>query len=223
MVHLIKGRGNLFWSRGMHTAWQIASLKDFDFYIWLNDDMVLYPNCFDELFRCHKSLAGPNIICGVIESKDKSNVIYGGYNENRELISPWGQMREVTYMNGNIVLIPKEVFQKLGNLDKKFHHDLGDVDYGLRALKNGIGLFTTSCSVGMGEKNALVRERCFGVSIKKRFLKLYSPLGSNPFINFYFRRRHFGYINAILYFLFQHLLNFLPDELVTIIFTKKYN
>lgn len=43
-VYIINGDGNLFWNRGMYTAWQEAAKKDYDFYIWLNDDTILLPN-----------------------------------------------------------------------------------------------------------------------------------------------------------------------------------
>ena len=41
-VNIIQGDGNLFWNRGMWTAWNIAAKEyDYDFYLWLNDDTVL--------------------------------------------------------------------------------------------------------------------------------------------------------------------------------------
>ena len=59
-VHLIKGNGNLFWNRGMHLAWKHASKHKYDFYLWLNDDVVLYKNCFDEMFALFLSILGMN-------------------------------------------------------------------------------------------------------------------------------------------------------------------
>ncbi len=40
-------------------------------------------------------------------------------------------------MNGNCVLIPRAVVEKNGNLDVNFTHSMGDLDYGLRAKKEG--------------------------------------------------------------------------------------
>ena len=125
-------------------------------------------------------------------------------------------------MNGNVVLVPKNVFKVLGNLDPVFHHDLGDVDYGLSANEKNIGVFSTRKSVAAGDRNDICRVRLNNANILKRFKRLYSPLGSNPRINFYFRRKHYGLMNAVTYYFFLHFLNILPDYLITLIFKQRY-
>lgn len=221
-VNILKGNGNLFWNRGMHLAWECATEDDPDFYIWLNDDVVLYPNSFEELFNCSKLMDNKAIISGLIESEDKQRIIYGGTNSNKNLIKPNDKMNPITNMNGNVVLIPKYVHQLLGNLDPVYHHDLGDVDYGLRAKNKGIGVYTTRVVIARGESNDICRVRLKNVNIYKRFKRLYSPLGSNPRIIFYFRRKHYGYLNATIYFIFLHFLNILPDSMNKLIFKQRY-
>ena len=44
-------------------------------------------------------------------------------------------------INGNGVLIPQTVAQKIGNLSKKFTHGAGDYDYSLRAKKLGFASY----------------------------------------------------------------------------------
>lgn len=223
-VNLIKGSGNLFWSRGMNKAWEQASKYDYDYYLWLNDDVILYDNCFSELFEnCEFNNNNNNaIISGVIETKDKSNIIYGGFDKNKNIITPNGKMKEITYMNGNVVLVPKFVFNVLHFLDPIFHHDLGDVDYGLRATKNNIKVYSTKVPIGSGETNNICRVRLNGTTIKRRFLKLYSPIGSNPNITFYFNKNHYGYLKASLFYLFIILINILPDVIVHKLFKNRY-
>jgi GT2 family glycosyltransferase len=47
-VHIIQGDGNLYWNRGMHLAWNTASkARDFDYYLWLNDDTFLEKNALE--------------------------------------------------------------------------------------------------------------------------------------------------------------------------------
>lgn len=48
-VNIIHGDGNLFWNRGMYTAWEKAAQKGYDFYLWLNDDTILLPNALSKL------------------------------------------------------------------------------------------------------------------------------------------------------------------------------
>ena len=221
-VQIIEGTGDLFWNRGMNLAWAEASKQAYDFYVWLNDDVQVYPDFLEELLACSTVSSYKSIISGIIEDKNTGITIYGGYDTQRKLISVNGKMNSIHHMNGNVVLVPKYVFEQLGNLDYRFHHDLGDVDYGLRAKKKGIDVFTTRKSIAHGKPNPISRMRQNNASIGQRLKRLYSPLGSNPFINFHFRKRHKGLFNATFYFAFQHLLNMIPDRLNTLIFKKKH-
>lgn len=222
-VKVIKSKGNLFWNRGMHLAWEVASKKDYEYYIWLNDDVYLYENFLDELFECFYSANKNAIISGVVESYDYSEILYGGYDKSKVKINPNGTSRDIFFMNGNVVLVSRIIFLLLGNFNPKFHHDLGDVDYGFRAKKSQIKVLSTKIPIACGEKNLICRERLNNANLLRRFKRLYSPLGSNPKINFYFRNQHLGFFNAVGYFIFQHLLNLIPDKMNVYIFGNKYN
>jgi GT2 family glycosyltransferase len=222
-VNLIQGNGSLFWNRGMHLAWMHAQQKEYDFFLWLNDDVVLYENCFEELLTCANSSNNISIISGIIESHDAKEILYGGTDSSKKLLHSSGSMQAITNLNGNVVLIPKSVFAVLGNLDPAYHHDLGDVDYGLRAGENKLSVFTTRVAVGSCDKNEVCRVRLSNSNIKKRFIKLYSPLGSHPKINFYFRRVHYGLLNACAYYIHLHLINVLPDNAISLFFGKRYS
>ena len=221
-VNLISGSGNLFWNKGMYLAWEYAAKKDYDYYLWLNDDVVIYENCFDELYSCIDLTENKAIISGIIETSDKKDTLYGGFDSNKKLIKPNGKLNLIRNMNGNVVIVPKEVYKILGNLDIHYHHDLGDVDYGLRAQNNGIAVFTTRVAIASGEKNDICRVRQNNTTIIQRFKKLYSPLGANPKIIFYYRNKYFGFINAVFYFVFLHFINFIPDKLNKLIFGTRY-
>ena len=120
-------------------------------------------------------------------------------------------MREITLMNGNVVLIPRNVFQKVGNLDKKYHHDLGDIDYGLRANELGIKVYSTKTVIANCQANEINRVRLINSTLINRFKKLYSPTGVNPKLLFYFHKKHYGLLKAILYFIIIHVKNIIPD------------
>ncbi|WP_336093993.1 glycosyltransferase family 2 protein [Leeuwenhoekiella sp. CH_XMU1409-2] len=221
-VNILNGNGNLFWSRGMLEAWKHAFKYDFDFYLWMNDDVELLSKAIDELLFCSKLKDHKAIISGLILDKGSGNIIYGGYDKNKKLIEVSGTLQDITYLNGNVVLIPKSIPDTIGLLDPIFHHDLGDVEYGLRAIKNGFEVLSTREAVALGYANSICRERKNGVHIVKRFKILYSPLGSNPFINFYYRKKYQSTLKASIYFVFQHFLNLIPDKLNTFLFKNKY-
>ena len=84
-VHIIKGDGNLFWNRGMHLAWSEAIKVGYDFYVWLNDDVILKPYFMEELFHTY-SLAGKlSIVSGIIIDIEDGQVIYGGTEKKKRV------------------------------------------------------------------------------------------------------------------------------------------
>lgn len=222
-VVIINGNGNLYWSRGMYVAWEKAICTgEYDFFLWLNDDLELYPHFFAELMECFSIAKKDCIISGIIEDFGKKEIIYGGYGKNKKLLTPTGNLQNITYMNGNVVLVPKAVVSRIGIIDPVFHHGGGDIDYGFTARENGIEIFTTRICVAKGYKNDFCRVRKWNVSVFTRFKVLYSPVGTPPGIEFYFRKKHFGLTNAILYYIFLHFINILSDSLIKLIWGNKY-
>ena len=222
-VHIIKGDGSLFWSRGMYTAWNEAVKGKYDYYLWLNDDIELYPNFIEELFNSYNMAGGNCIVSGLIGNiNEKNKVLYGGSDSDKKLLGESDKPQNITYMNGNVVLVPREVVNKIGIIDPFLHHDLGDVDYGLTAIEHGIHVVTTTKIVALGYPNNYCRVRKWGTTLKNRFKKLNSPLGSPLKINFYYRKKHFGIIKAITFCTFLIILNLLPDFAVVKLWGNTY-
>lgn len=223
-VKVIKGSGNLFWSRGMYRAWSAAieSGHDYDFYLWLNDDVELYPFFFEELLECNKLGGTDCIISGLIEDKQKTKILYGGYDAQKRLVQEDVVPNEITFMNGNVVLVPMQIVSAVGIIDPEFHHDLGDVDYGLSAREHGYKILSTRKAIAAGYSNNFCRVRKWGTTLAKRFKSLSLPLGSPLSINFYFRKKHFGIIKASLYCSYLILINLMPDRLVFSIWGDRY-
>ena len=214
-VNLISGDGNLFWCRGMRKAWVEASKsKDYDFYFWLNDDLLLYDDSFEEMLQCSGLMNHMAIIAGLVQETTTKIVIYGGFDKSKHLIEANGTLNEVNNLNGNFVLVPKYVFEKIGVFDPVYHHDLGDVAYGHEAHRQGLHVCTSRKYIGCTDaalQSKNTRIRLNGVSVVKRFKKLYSPLGSNPFITFHFLSRYEGVAKAVVFFVYVHTINLLPD------------
>lgn len=140
-VDIIQGNGNLYWNKGMHLAWDTASQKkEYDYYVWLNDDVELKPNAFEDLISNSKKKPD-SIICGTVQSKHQEVPTYGGRDSDGNLIVPDGNPQSCSIINGNLVLVPQSVFKILGNLDVIFPHSIGDFDYGLRAKKRRNSMF----------------------------------------------------------------------------------
>ena len=219
-VHVIQGDGTLFWNRGMLAAWKEAVKGDYDEYLWLNDDVELYPDFYNELKACCPN--GDCIVSGLIEDFGKTRILYGGYDASKQLVQATGQSQDIRWMNGNVVLVPKAVVNRIGLLDPYFVHDLGDVDYGMRAWECGIVVVSTRCPIAAGYRNDVCRVRKWGTTLTQRFEALNKPLGSPLAQNFYFRRKHFGLLHAIAYDANIIFINLLPDWLVEKFWGDRY-
>lgn len=211
-VSIITGDGNLFWNRGMYYAWDKASqTKDYDYYLWLNDDTILLEGGLHGLLT--EAAEYPDaIIVGSTHSSISSNELtYGGYALGR-LLKPNGTLQKCQTFNGNIVLIPKSVFQSIGNLDWTYRHAIGDLDYGLRSTKAGKDVFVSREYRGICDKNARPPKWTIPtVPFKERWKNYYSPLGyGQPGPFFHFNRRHFGIIRAIRVYVSNHIRLFFP-------------
>jgi GT2 family glycosyltransferase len=147
-VNIIKGDGNLFWNRGMRVAFSAAMKKGFDYYLWLNDDTLLYPTAIQSLLETSVNLkikyAQSVIVVGATEDEKGGRLTYGGVVRASRwkrtaftLIKPSEVPVECETMNGNCVLIPDEVAQAVGGMEPEFAHAMGDLDYGLRARETG--------------------------------------------------------------------------------------
>ena len=213
-VNLIQGTGNLFWNRGMQLAWDIASkTRDFDFYLWLNDDTFLFENSLECLLSAAETTNENSIIVGTTCSTENGKLTYGGFSKEDKLIEPNGVLQECVNFQGNFVLVPRIVFQKIGTLDKLFHHAIGDLDYGLRAQKAGFISYVLGNNIGTCESHNTLPIWCLKeVPFLKRIKSLYSPLGnSHPYYFFRYEFRHFGLLVATKHLFSIHIRVLLPQ------------
>tara|TARA_Y100000815_G_scaffold275317_1_gene312826 strand:- start:2381 stop:3244 length:864 start_codon:yes stop_codon:yes gene_type:complete len=184
-VNIINGSGDLYWNNGMRLAWQTASaVKDYDFYIWLNDDTMLDDNAFKALFNTYNQVIkkdrNPGIITGACRSNNENNEFsYGGHTLKGAVI-PNGGLQECRYINGNVVLIPQLIFKEIGNLSEEFTHAHGDFEYGIRAINAGFKCYTTREYIATCPRNEGVADWCNPeIPLNKRISLINSPLGFN--------------------------------------------
>ncbi|MFN6569665.1 glycosyltransferase family 2 protein [Dendronalium sp. ChiSLP03b] len=165
-VQILQGNGNLFWVGGMRLAFAEAMQKDYDYYLWLNDDTILESNTLERLLTIHQKLLESgrenSILVGTTQDLITREASYGGamksrkwYSNKYEFLGSTEVIQECDTMFGNCVLVPRAVVKKVGNLDAAFIHSLGDLDYGLRARKNGCSIWVVPGYVGTCSKNSI--------------------------------------------------------------------
>jgi GT2 family glycosyltransferase len=216
-VKVIQGDGNLFWNRGMRLAWETAAkVADFDYYIWLNDDVVLYENAIKELLNCIEQHHDTAIICGTTCATTNNDIItYGGRIRRVGIVKPNGKMQSCDCCNGQICLIPRSVYKIMGMTDSVFHHGFGDWDYGFRAKKKGIDIFAAPSVSGLCDVNdddAFPPYQNPANPLLKRLKILYSPIGKNPYQSFIYTYRHVSLLSAFITIFILHINVFFPKH-----------
>lgn len=185
-VNVIQSSGNLFWCKGMRLAWDEAVKHagdvPYDFYLWLNDDAMLKENAIANMLSDYQKHGG--VIAGKFSSNESENDISFG------MLGGW--------MNGNLVLVPRAVYEKIGPIFDGYHHGYGDNDYGLMAARAGFGphLSTEFCGIcpAQPERYRMQEGKPFPARVKS----LFDPKGYNMHDAVLFRYRNWGVGMAFL-------------------------
>jgi GT2 family glycosyltransferase len=158
-VRLLQGDGQLYWNGGMRRAFGEAMTADYDHYLWMNDDTKLDDGVLAVLLKTEHELGQrghqPVIVAGTTRHPDTGELTYGGQVRLSRwrplawtLLEPGNKPRPCETMNGNTVLIPRTVVQRIGNIDPAYVQQMGDFDYGLRARAAGCAVWVAPGTVG---------------------------------------------------------------------------
>lgn len=173
-INIIQADGNAFWAGGMRIAWKEAykSHELWEYYLLINDDVILTENAFDEMMACekfaldHYNMKG--IYTGFIADKDDYNIIiYGAKTYKRKFLSrtydmqPTGEPQPCKFTNANFMCVNRSVVDRIGLLDNAYRHGGADWDYGMRASKAGIPVLTTPgiCGYSKNDHDTIYHER----------------------------------------------------------------
>ena len=194
----IRSDGGLFWNRGMRLDWEEAAKEDFDFYLLLNDDIVLADGALASLLDNSAFLRHRAIVVGTCASNSGA-ITYGGRTKSNKLVKPDPAIPVSCHMfNANLVLIPKYAYEKTGNLSPVYHHSFGDYDYGVRARKKGVSCVVAPGVLATCERNPGPEKwRNSAFPLKERFAALKSPKGRPLREQFIFDSRLKGPFYAI--------------------------
>ncbi len=185
-VNIVPGTGKLYWCGGMRLAWNTASnAKDYDGYLWLNDDTHLYRNALIILDHAIRQLkrdrSNPGLIVGAVCDPATKNTTYGvtGHPPKK----PDGTIYRIKAketINGNVVWVTRETWMKLGNLRSCFTHGMGDTDYGIRAQRMKIPVWLAPDHVGECKVDDSSKWDHCSNTILERLRLLHSPKGCRP-------------------------------------------
>ncbi len=224
-VKILPGDGTLYWNRGMHKAFAEALQYDYDYYLWLNDDTLLYPEALSCLWQTSHNLAKQGhdqaIIVGSTRHPDTGKLTYGGVVRSTwwhpfkyRLVEPTTEPQLAETLNGNCVLIPRVVVQILGNLDPTFSHSIGDTDYGLRSQRQGCSVWVAPGYAGKCQTNPPQGHPWHDpkFTLKQRWQAVTDKKGLPPRESKVFCQRHAGWL-----WMFYWLLPYIRLVLVSVL------
>ncbi len=185
-VHVVEGSGQLFWAGGMRTLWaHVLKQDEYDFYLLLNDDVVLYDGAIERLLAAYDLSRFPdNIILGSVQHPEQHEVTYGGFKLRSKLMGLTSletpdpvELKACDIGNANILLVDRSTVDKIGILSDSYTHAFADFDYTLTANKNGVKVWLGPGFYGSCENDHGLSWLPQTTPLKKRIDYLYSPKG----------------------------------------------
>lgn len=205
-VYILQGTGSLFYTGGMRRVIDEAHSKytDYDYYLLMNDDVTFEPHAIEKLIAqesmrnevivgCTYGLKHELTYGGIIFDNPKKCVRYTKYG-------PQSDNLEFQTFHANCVLIPANIFFEAGNMDEKYNHSLGDLDYGLKISRLGYKIRVSKEYVGEcvidSSKNTWVDKSLPRI---QRIKKKESLKGVPTKEWFHFVYKNFGFRMAVFY------------------------
>jgi GT2 family glycosyltransferase len=183
-VNVFKGSGQLFWAGGMRNSWTEALKTDPDYYLLLNDDTLLEEDAIKKLLKYYDvNGTVPNAIAIGSTIDHNNEISYGGrllYNQNK--VQNYTAYSETEYVecdlaNANIMLVPREIVERVGILSDKYTHSIADFDYTLKARKAGFKAVVMPGVLGSCIDDHGNNWKTGKASLKERISYLKSPKG----------------------------------------------
>ena len=178
--HVIHTDGTLFWSRGMALAWRkaleyekINSCK-FDFFLCLNDDVILEKMGLSSIFLDYEKVR--SVVAGAcgVKRNDEWVMTYGAMDATyRKLVPNGSPQRSGGWFTGNVLLVPRDIYEKVGIISDEYSHAYGDNDYAMRLKRARIPFYASSRFVGICEYGPVNKVKEW--SIDKRVPLLFVP------------------------------------------------
>ncbi len=202
-AEVIKGSGELFWSRGMHIAMKAAVEHGYRYYLMINDDVEFFETMWQTMFKPFAAGKKQIAVAGCTTSRqDKGILTYGGSAMRKTLFNYYigpkieickEQNMECDVANWNCFLMDAYVQNRIGLIDQTYKHGLGDYDYCLSMRKCGMKIFITTEFIGYCEPNTRKGTYLDGnLSRKARIKKMHAPGGFPMKSWLHFVNKHYG-------------------------------
>lgn len=200
-VNVLQGTGDLYWCGGMALADDIARQTKPDYMLWLNDDVVLSPTAVRELLDTATMSDDVTVVVGSLRHSASGGQTYGGFTVTRPgdpfarmRVLPNGLVQDADTFNGNLVLVPRVVRERVGALDTRLRHNMADIDFGFRVRESGFRVVVCPSYVGeCAEDPSRNAWHDPSVPVWTRMRKVASAKVFPPRARYVFVRKHCGW------------------------------
>jgi GT2 family glycosyltransferase len=151
-VHLLQGDGNLWWSGGVNAGIRYALAHSATAVMTMNDDTLPTERLFQGMLEQHRT--NTRAVLGALEIDAESDEVFGAGDRMNwwtgqttplhagKSASELNGLAPVTHLPGRSLLIPAEVFERIGLFDeKRLPQAVADYDFTHRARRAGFGVY----------------------------------------------------------------------------------
>lgn len=151
---LLKSPCNDGFAKGNNIGIEYAMKKGTDYILLLNNDTLVDKDFLKELVKCYENHTNPGIVGSKILYEGKRDHIwYGGgdidfkkfygyhLGEGHKDEGQYNKERPINFITGCVMLIGKEVIDKIGGLPEEYFMYFEDVDYCIKAKEAGYELY----------------------------------------------------------------------------------
>ncbi len=209
-VKVVEGTGDLWWTGGINrcVSHVLDVCEENDFILTINNDVSIDADYLQQKLRIAAEYPGAIIGSLCVFMEDPQLIETSGFLVNKKTcvttsITKRGELRneahtgvvDVQYLPGKGVLIPVEVFRKIGLYDAdNFPHYHADSDFVLRAFEAGHRVLLDYDSIVYSDVNlnnmTIPSQKMTLAGIAKTFRGPYTPNNYSVIQNF--AKRHFG-------------------------------
>lgn len=153
-LEILETGANLGFAEGNNEGIKIALERGADYVLLLNNDTLVDPDLIEGFLQSFQSHPEAGIVGGKIVLYDSPDLLdhWGGMWNNkkgvfdfvglRQKASSWESSLSMDYVCGAAFMVKKEVFEKIGLLEKRFFVLWEEADFCFRAKKQGFASYT---------------------------------------------------------------------------------
>ncbi|MFI0238313.1 glycosyltransferase family 2 protein [Streptomyces sp. NPDC016845] len=143
---------DVYWGHGMRLASRnsrAAGSCEPTHQLWLDAGVRLAPDALAHLLDVSGGFEEEAVIVGAVR-QEGTTTHSGRRRDGRALtlVEPGARPEPCDTYDGDVVLLPWAVRERVGDIDKVFRHGMGDYDHGFRARRAGIPAYVAPRHVG---------------------------------------------------------------------------